>query len=127
MNYRILSSFEPTELQKEMLIDFCNSVIDSDYFVSVRAVFSEDLAFSLSMFSGRPEICFGIYSSIDKEIVAEPIISDIIFAELLNVLAEKYAHATTRKPPVVNKELAFAWIDFFNKCKSGLITPHIIQ
>lgn len=110
-----------TNTQIKMIQKFVEDTIDTDHYISVRAAFSIDMSFSLSMFANRPDVYFGIYSSKDRKIVSEPCLpgSDDVFEELLKVLANKYAHATTRKSPVMNKELALAWMEYFNKTVSG--------
>ena len=75
---------------------------------------SDKLDFSFTMFAHRPEIYFGIYSAETKTIISGMNISDQQLEAVLVDMNSKYAHATSRKPPVVNKALALAWIDYFN-------------
>lgn len=128
MDIKIITSFPVTENQAKILRKFCIDVIDSNYVIAIRVIFSEDMVLSLTMFANRPEVYFGIYSTLDKTIVSNVEINDeLLLKELLAVLAEKYAHATSRKPPVVNKELAFAWMNYFNNCVSGNAKSYVIE
>ena len=127
MDFRIFVSFKVSERQKELLRKFCEENIDTMYFVSVRIPCSDDMVFSISMFSQKPDVYFGIYSSKERAIIDGSGIEDEAeFETMLDDLATKYAHATTRKPPVVNKELVYAWVEYFNKIQSGDVKPNII-
>lgn len=63
--------FNASETQVQALLKFCREKVDSSYIVSVRAIFSEDMVFSLSVFANRPEIYFGVYSRKSKAICTD--------------------------------------------------------
>ena len=126
MDYKIFVSFQVSEEQKKLLKKFCEENIDTDYYVSVRVSFTDDMVLSLSMFSQRPEIFFGVYSSKERAIISGDIFDDGLLEDLLEDIAQKNAHATTRKPPRVNADLALAWINYYNKYLSGEVKPYIL-
>ena len=114
METKLIVCFDATEGQIQALKKFCREKIDSSYIVSVRAIFTEDMVFSLSVFANRPEIFFGVYSKSDKSIHTDIAVPEDMFSEILNDIDDKYTFATTRKPPKVNEDLALAWIRYIN-------------
>ncbi len=119
----LIVAFDATPDQIDMMKSFWADKKDCPYVISVRQILSDDLVFSLSVFANRPELYMGVYSSITKNIVTDVKLSDESVKNALNELNLKYAHALTRKPPKVNKELALAWIAFINSNPKCLRIP----
>lgn len=123
MEYRLITTFAVSEYQLKMLKEFCKDKVSCQYVVSVRAIFSDDLTLSLSVFANRPDIYFGVYSKKEDKIVSNITMDDKIFEQLLLELDVKFAFATTREKPVVNEKLALAWIKYINSGNIGNIYP----
>ena len=69
---------------------------------------------SFSVFENRPTIYIGLFSMETRSIVTDAELSDEEIQLALYGLDYKYAHATSRKSPLVNYDLANAWIDYIN-------------
>ncbi len=111
---KIKVAFPVTEKQEKMLRDFCADKMDGQFYIALRQPITEDYELSLSMFSNKPDILIGIYSSSKKEIVSSVVVSDADMKKALDALDVKYIHALTRTNPVANKDLILAWIAFIN-------------
>ncbi len=107
-------TFDATDAQINIIRQFCRNKIDCEYWISVRQAITEDSVLSVSMFANKPDLYIGIYSSKDDEIIENIQIDDETLKRALESLDLKYAHAMTRKSPVVNGKLALAWIKYYN-------------
>ena len=120
--HNLVISFAATQNQIEMMKSFCEDKKKCPFIISVRQSISEDMMLSLSVFANRPEIYIGIYSSESGDIISDIEIDDEAMRNALDELDLKFAHALTRESPVVNKTLAYAWMNYINH-GNGTVIP----
>ncbi len=113
-NCKIIVTFPITDAQKTSIINFCKDKQLYEHYVAVRFVIGKNVALSISMFGRSPEIYIGIFDIMTKEIVNDVCFTDDEVESALYYLEDKYAWATTRKPPIANAELVVAWVKYIN-------------
>ena len=115
MKGNLVISFNATESQTEMMLDFCREKTGSNAIITVCQPLSSQFALGLSIFENRPQIYMGIIDLNNKTVVEKGVLSDEDLQKALKNLEYKYAHVTSRKDPVANAELVLVWIDYINR------------
>lgn len=115
MRGNLIISFNATDSQVDMLLDFCKEKTGSAAIITVCQPLGSRFALGLSIFENRPQVYMGILDLDSKKVVEDISITDDELRKALNDLDYKYAFATTRKNPVANSELVMAWIDYINR------------
>ena len=115
MRGNLIISFNATDSQVDMLLDFCREKTGSTAIITVCQPLGSKFALGLSVFENRPQIYMGILDLDAKKVVEDISITDDELRKALNDLDYKYAFATTRKSPIANSELVMAWIDYINR------------
>lgn len=113
---KILVAFSHSEKQLKRLKRFCNEELnlDSTNVISVQQKLANGSYLSLSVFQKAPYVRFGIFSMPDEKMQTDVFLTDEELEIALKGLALRYAHAVTRKPPVVSESLGKIWVDYID-------------
>ncbi len=114
MRGNLIVSFDATPHQVEMLLDFCREKTGSEYVITVCQTIRDGYALGLSIFENRPDVFMGVIDLTEERVVPNATLTDEEIKAALVNLDYKYAHATSRKPPIANKMYVMAWIDYIN-------------
>lgn len=112
---KLVIAFKATEKQVQILKEFCSNKMDNQYIISVQQTVSEDLELCISIFQNKPYIYVGLFSKQYRRIEKDLTINDELLVEALEMLELRYHHALSKRPPTINKELAYIWLGYFNE------------